>query len=284
MEHDIHTPDAHGFIPLIHNWCDRRCEKCRFIRQCRVGIMEADLVNESRTPGAEGVESDEARLLRLMGVAPDELEQEAEEEEQESESALERALAAYRPPEPDPNEEAELAAFQRKREQQREEALNAALSRLAKAYGDLVDDWLEPRMDALTQHGITFHPRQELGVSAGLRTPEVLVLSEAFEEIGWFQHMLWVKCQRALQGRAEDMEDAFDLDTLQSDWNGTAKLCLHILQRSGAAWSTVAELLPGEAQGIAVMLEALKRCEAELHRTFPDAEKFMRPGFDGPGA
>ncbi len=177
-----------------------------------------------------------------------------------------------------------MQAFQRKHEQQREAAMSAPLSRLAKAYGELVDDWLEPRMDAFTQRGITFHPRQELGVSAGLRTPEVLVLSEAFEEIGWFQHMLWVKCQRALQGRAEDLDDALDLDPLQSDWNGTAKLCLHILQRSRAAWSTVAELLPGEAQGTAVMLEALERCEDELHRSFPDAEKFIRPGFDAPGA
>lgn len=283
----MHTPDAEGFIPFIHNYCDRRCEKCRFIRQCRVGFMEADVVNEEASSGEGGEDTAEARLLRLMGIDPNELEAEDaadDEEEGEADSALEQALAAHRPPEPAADEEAELAAFRREHERRREAAESAPLSALAKAYGELVDDWLEPRMDALTQRGVTFHPHQELSVNAGLRTPDVLVLSEAFEEVMWFQHMLWVKCQRALQGRADDEEEDFDQDPVQSDWNGTAKLCLHIVERSLAAWATVAELLPQEADGIGALREALLRCRQELNSTFPNAEKFIRPGFDAPGA
>ena len=283
----MHAPDAQGFIPLIHNYCDRRCEKCRFIRQCRVGYMEADLVNEETTDGEGATDSAEARLLRLMGIDPEEMEQDNAPEEAQNEderSALEQALAAHRPPEPETDEEADMADYRREHERRRAAAESAPLSMLAKAYGELVDDWLEPRMDALTQRGVTFHPHQELSVNAGLRTPDVLVLSEAFEEVMWFQHMLWVKCQRALQGRADDEEEDFDLDPVQSDWNGTAKLCLHIVERSLAAWATVAELLPQEADGIGALREALHRCRQELHSTFPNAEKFIRPGFDAPGA
>ena len=56
------------------------------------------------------------------------------------------------------------------------------------------------------------------------------------------------------------------------------------MERSLAAWSTVAELLPAEVDSISALREALHRCGQELHRTFPDAEKFIRPGFDAPGA
>ena len=70
-ERSIHEPDKQGFISSIHNYCDRRCEKCRFIRQCRVGIMEADDVDDDREPGDERVEDYEARLRKVMGVPED---------------------------------------------------------------------------------------------------------------------------------------------------------------------------------------------------------------------
>jgi len=92
MDRDMHAPDAQGFIPPIHNYCDRRCEKCRFIRQCRVGYMEADLVNEETTDGEGATDSAEARLLRLMGIDPEELERDDAPEEAQDEderSALE---------------------------------------------------------------------------------------------------------------------------------------------------------------------------------------------------
>ncbi len=47
---DMHAPDKQGFIPGVFNCCDRRCERCRFVRQCRVGAMEIDELGE---PGAD---------------------------------------------------------------------------------------------------------------------------------------------------------------------------------------------------------------------------------------
>ena len=147
---------------------------------------------------------------------------------------------------------------------------------------DMVGEWMEPREKQLEARGVLLNKRAELRMDPGLRTPEALVLSEAIDEVGWFQHMLWVKCQRALQGKIADPEwmKEFDMDPVQSDWNGTAKLCLHIVDRCQQAWATIAELMPEEADDIEPMQEVLRRCKTELDKEFPDAEKFIRPGFD----
>jgi hypothetical protein len=65
---------------------------------------------------------------------------------------------------------------------------------------------------------------------------------------------------------------------VQNDWNGTAKLALVCIRRSIEAWDTLAEALgDSEARGVADQLRAL---QAEVERTFPDASRFIRPGFD----
>lgn len=70
MEHEIHVPDAQGFIPYIPNYGDRRCEKSRFIRECgvvcnmpegveqawvRVHDLNGRLVTERRIAGGAGI-------------------------------------------------------------------------------------------------------------------------------------------------------------------------------------------------------------------------------------
>ena len=64
------------------------------------------------------------------------------------------------------------------------------------------------------------------------------------------------------------------------DWNGTAKLCMHMLERCAGAWSTVSEWLPHEELEVAPMQEMLKRIMAGLDREFPDAPRFIRAGWD----
>jgi hypothetical protein len=50
------------------------------------------------------------------------------------------------------------------------------------------------------------------------------------------------------------------------------------IRRSIEAWDTLAEaLVDPDARGVAAQLRAL---QAEVERTFPDASRFIRPGFD----
>lgn len=275
-ERDIHSPDKQGFIPSVFNWCDRRCERCRFIRQCRVGIMEADDVDEDREVADERPEDREERMRKIMGMpgVDDESDDGSGEEDFDANAFMSEAEASI--------DDEEMAEFSRKQEGMRAQAEASDAVKLANAYMDLVDEWMEPREQALTARGVALHKRAELGIEPALRDPDVLILTEAIDTVLWFQRMLFIKTMRAVRGRIEDpdwMKD-FGMDPLQGDWNGTAKLCLHIVTESQEAWSAIAALMPVEAESLHAMQEALRRCEEELRREFPDAEKFIRPGFD----
>lgn len=266
---DIHEPDEQGFIPFVYNYCDRRCERCRFIRQCRVGIVEADDVDEDRTEVAdERVEDYAERLRKVMGLPVP-----GEEDDREHFDLDVDDLDQG----PDPELEARRAAVEKAVEEH-------PLTKLTEAYAGLVSDWMEVRAEALRSKGVTLHPRAELAMAPVLRGADVLLLSEAMQEILWFQHMLYVKSQRALDGKIEDEGEGLDLgyDEFQSDWNGTAKLTLHIVDRCSSAWRIMVEHWPDEASSAVPLVECLGRCRTLLLQDFPDAQRFVRPGFDAP--
>jgi hypothetical protein len=278
MARDIHAPDAQGFIPGVYNYCDRRCERCRFVRQCRVGAVDVDDVGEAEDAVASGRPEDlRERLMKLMNRPPSEEDDEDEEEDADEED--EAFEIDYDPADLEPTYE-EL----REQENVRKAVKAHPLSTMGMAYMDLVDEWLDPREEMLTSKGILVHRQQELSLAAAMRSPEALVLSEALDEIGWFKTMLHVKCQRAIRGKLEDTGwmKAVDMDHLQSDWNGTAKLCFEIVQRCVAAWETVAELMPEEADQLVAINELLRRVGEELRKEFPDAQRFIRAGWDAP--
>ncbi len=99
---------------------------------------------------------------------------------------------------------------------------------------------------------------------------------EHLEVIRWHQYLIGAKIQRALMGRAENLQDASDL---QSDANGSAKVALIAMDDSMNAWLRVS------ARGAALdaireAVELLEKTRAMLEREFRDARRFIRPGFD----
>ena len=105
-------------------------------------------------------------------------------------------------------------------------------------------------------------------------------LADAIEVAQWDVHLIGAKLHRALHGRDRFMEeeDLDDDDPVQNDWNGSAKVALLSIRRSIAAWTTIAlATRDPDAEGVA---EELRRLEVDVERTFPDAWKFVRPGFD----
>lgn len=266
----MHTPDAQGYIPFIHNYCDRRCERCRFVRQCRVGALDVDDVGEAEDAVADETPEDlRKRLMKLMGLSEEDMAAlDAAEEEQENGPA---------DPVEDAREKAEMAEWKREREALDRQVDAHPLSGMGSTYLDLVHAWIEAREEALKARGVQLHHRMGVDIPAELHTPEVLVLSEAVQEVLWFHTMIHVKLQRALHGKLDDDDDD---DPVQSDWNGTAKVCVDAVDRSIAAWDTLVELLPEEADDALPMQELLRRIRKGLDAEFPDAMKFIRPGFD----
>lgn len=101
---------------------------------------------------------------------------------------------------------------------------------------------------------------------------------EAVEVIGWDSHLIHVKIMRALNGRDEDPTGRWFGSAVQSDWNGSAKLSLILIERSARAWQTLAEGLNDEAA--AVLAKSLRLLQEQMTQEFPQAMKFRRPGFD----
>jgi len=279
---DIHALDAQGFILGVYNYCDRRCERCRFVRQCRVGIVDVDDIGEAEDAiGSGKVEDMKDRLRKLMNVPPKPSDDDADEDEgdDEDDTDEEEGFSLDFDPndlEPDPDYEKEQAEIRRKTKAH-------PLTNLGMTHTTMVSEWIDPREAELKASGVSLYRTDELGF-AGARTPESLVLSEALDEILWFKYMLHIKCQRAVSGKIEDPDWLADMGIgpIQSDWNGTAKLAIEIVRRCQQAWTTVAELLPEAADDTVPIQELLRRIGEELKKEFPDTERFVRAGWDAP--
>ena len=104
-------------------------------------------------------------------------------------------------------------------------------------------------------------------------------LASAIEVAGWDAHLIGAKLHRALHGRDEFLHgEPFEEDPVQNDWNGSAKVALISIRRSMTAWATISAAT-GDPDAAAIA-EELRRLEADAERAFPDAWKFIRPGFD----
>jgi len=272
---DIHAPDPQGFIPFIHNYCDRRCERCRFMRQCRVGALEADDVDDGPAGdiASERPEDLKERLMKLMGLSAADI------------AAWEAAKEADAASAPDPakkeEEAAELAEYRREQEELDQRIDAHPLNTLAMDHMHRVHAWVEERADALKARGVELHPRHGMDIAVGLRTPAMQALSEAVQLIIWDHTMIPPKVNRALHGLLEDGPVITDED-LQSDHNGTARLCLELVNRSRKAWDVLCDHLPEERTTAQPIKDRLDRMVPELHKAFPRAQEFIRPGFDAP--
>jgi hypothetical protein len=155
-----------------------------------------------------------------------------------------------------PDEEAELIREHDGRHRRVEET---ATMQTAKAFMHLAYKWLNEWHDEL-----------------GKRDD---VVREAFAVATHDFMFICVKLHRALDGRdRQGMVEEGDDDPVQNDWNGSAKIALIAIERSAEAWSVLAS---ATSQQIPAALAAqLTDLRADVERTFPDARRFRRPGFD----
>ena len=102
----------------------------------------------------------------------------------------------------------------------------------------------------------------------------------ALDTISWHAGMVSAKVSRALHGQAE--HGVFGAEhPVQNDWNGSAKLARILVDESQRAWAVV--MRRGEAPHDSPLLELvglLTRIDEALAERFPEAMKFVRPGFD----
>lgn len=109
------------------------------------------------------------------------------------------------------------------------------------------------------------------------QTVEISDSEEAREVIHWYQYQIAVKTMRALSGRREELEDDPEFS---KDSDGSAKVALIGIDRSIAAWRLMQLSLPERAGSIVPLILQLERLGRRIERVFPEARRFVRPGFD----
>lgn len=103
---------------------------------------------------------------------------------------------------------------------------------------------------------------------------------DAVDAIEWFSTLISAKLQRALAGHADGCEDR---GAVQTDFNGSAKVALMGVDESIASWRVL--MAAGKATADGVPAQAVKMLDAirdRIRARFPNAQKFIRPGFDEP--
>jgi hypothetical protein len=90
--------------------------------------------------------------------------------------------------------------------------------------------------------------------------------------------LIGAKIHRALDGRDRSSHgETTEEHPIQNDWNGSAKVALISIARSAAACDVLAGTGDTEAARLGVELRHLGR---QVEHEFPNASRFIRPGFD----
>lgn len=136
------------------------------------------------------------------------------------------------------------------------------LTRAGKKYAAAVSDWFR-ELDQQT-----------------INTDNPNLLEDARQVIQWYQYQISVKTMRALAGRREE-ESEVDLSAeLSRDSDGAAKVALLGIDRSVVAWRLMQTSLSEHTESIRPLMLQLERLRNRLETHFPEARRFIRPGFD----
>lgn len=245
-----------GFIPGIYNYCDRWCEQCHFTARC----LSFSLEKESKIhPETNNVHSDE--FWQKINQSLQQVIELLKEIAQEHGVDLTRLKS----------EKAETAEDDLMRKH--------PLARKSFQYAKMTTLWFDSHQQLFEEKHRELISLLKLGIKTN--TPQVVAgqIFDAVEIIRWYQYQIHAKLIRALvpvplMAAAEDEEiDRYDAD-------GSTKVALIGIDRSIRAWSDLRTLLAEEADSILDILLLLDRLKRKTEAVFPNARKFIRPGFD----
>lgn len=247
-------------IPFIHNYCDRWCERCRFVDRCAVGNSEKLLETELKMELA--LTEEKRNEIMWQHVANNFA---------ETARLLEKMI-----------EEAGLDYEEICREAKENPPPETVLTERQEVLKQLTMDYATDMMDWTKKNPNIFQP-EDLTNRALVQTddPEQFLrtIKDAIETVHWFCFFISVKSQRAFSGKQEDVYDTQE-ELLQSDHNGSAKVALIAVGRSIEAWEVLMKAFPEIDFVILGYLAQLQKISRNLLLEFPDAGKFIRPGFD----
>ncbi len=251
--------DDPRFIPLIHNYCDRWCERCYLSSRCSVYAMAQE---EDADPAAQDPDN-QAFWNSLHEHFQSMLDMVAEHAE---EMGIEL----------DPTNE-EYEQWLDDEERRRKNTKSHPLFQAAERYWQMVDHWRDAHRDLFEEKQQSLSTAVRLHPESLDPDIEAASILDAVQVVRWYQHFISAKIYRAL--RADPEMDAILAD-MPRDCDGSAKIALIAIDRSIAAWGVLREALGDADDSILDLLIHLDRLRRATEVAFPQARDFVRPGFD----
>jgi hypothetical protein len=232
-----------GNINGIYNYCDRWCERCIFTHKCLNYAIQ----------NAAGYEKDSENIyfwenLHIIFEAT----------KQMLEDDMDRLGIKIDYTELEPYENSDIVKYK--------STERNPLTRQAKEHGMEVLKWL----DNFQKKN---HKLAQMGINVDSNSPN---LKNAIEVIGWYALFISAKINRALNFFNDDLTD----ETMKADSDGSAKIALVAINRSIEAWTFLYSLQAADEENIFKFLIELSSLKKQVENLFPDAWKFIRPGFD----
>jgi hypothetical protein len=252
--------DKSKFIPGIYNYCDRWCERCTFASRRMNYERNTDLTPEEQDIHSrtfwDHIRKNFDEAFQLLHKA-----------------AKEHSI--------DLNDisKKELDEHSRKEKKDRKETGKHPLALITKEYIKKGKHLLE-NTTALEEKANGMIRNFEMGIQNEEEAKkEASIIKDCQEIIHWYLHFIHVKFMRAIMGKIED--DGWEKENgFQKDSDGSAKIALIGIDRSMEAWTTLLQFLPDIQDDIIVLLALLQKSKRLGEAEFPNARKFIRPGFD----
>ena len=241
-------------IPGIYNYCDRWCERCPFTHRCMQYAMEQEQRRQrGRSPRNHDAfwKNLEASLKRTEGLL--------------AELAAEHGLKL---------DQREPGTLQRQRRSKRQAAERHPLAMASKKYSALVDEWFQNGEAVLRDKEEEILAQAKLGV--GGVNEEIASLTDVVEILRWYQYQIYPKVMRGLSAEPAHGDNA----GFPRDSDGSVKVALIAMDRSIAAWMRMKDFFPAQGDDILNLLLHLDRLRRDTEKEFPNARRFVRPGFD----
>ncbi len=221
-----------NFIPYMHNYCDRWCDKCTLRSSCSNFYFEKELLKLAANDDSD--RSSFESVKHVFSLTSD---------------ILGEALNEYR--------------------------MNIDLPVTTN------DDFF-PKLPACEQNVLNFAKEYVFSTSEWFNAlPEEKItenheLLEPVNVIMYYHILISTKLARAFFGRV-----SYPIaDPIQNDSNGSAKVALLAISKSLDSWTNLLNYKKDGEEVIIQQCVKLKKLEKMVERSFPNAQDFMRPGFD----
>jgi hypothetical protein len=240
----IEIAQGKNIIPGVHNYCNRWCERCKFIHNCTVAIVNSEMGFEDNKDMASAMEDIEMIFETNFEML----------EEMATEMAEENDI--------DFNDFPEIESAERIHSQMEEDAKDLSLS---------VFKWLNENETFFTEKA------DKIILSA---KNEFEAYKDSLEVIQYYDFFISVKISRACH-QDPDFEIIDDDGTpFPKDCDGTAKVAILSIEKTVEAFSVLYKFAPELEDEILDYLSKFSSLRKRMLDQFPDAMAFKRPGFD----